>query len=155
MTSVEFLNFLKRSLFYAGIDLVGMSVIILKKEYTGNNKKIKLSENYVDGSIQGTVWKESKSNNSLKVFIKESSSPKFNIESDIAKSLYKYYYKDDDEFPTLIHVQTVLSDRMENLNKSPYLDALSIIRTIEENNSDLSDKILSTTFGISSKRYLS
>jgi hypothetical protein len=44
---------------------------------------------------------------------------------------------------------------MEELNKSPYLDALSIIRTIEENNSNLSDKILGSTFGISSKRYMS
>ena len=155
MSSIDFLKFLKRTLDSVGIDLVGMSLIILKKEYSSNNKKIKLTENYVNGKIQGTVWKESKSNHSLKVLIKESTSDKFNIESDIAKSLYKYYYKDDDEFPSLIHVQTVLSDKMELLNKSPYLDALSIIRTIEENNSNLSDKILGSTFGINSKRYMS
>jgi len=113
LSSREFLRFLKRTLDYVGIDLVGMSLIILKKEYSGNNKKIKLTENYVDGQIKGTRWKESKSNHSLVVTIKESSSDKFNIESDIAKSLYKYYYKDQDDYPSLIHVQTVLSDKME------------------------------------------
>ena len=45
MSNRGFLNFLKRSLDYVGMDMVGMSLIILKKEYTGNNKKIKLSEN--------------------------------------------------------------------------------------------------------------
>jgi hypothetical protein len=45
MSNRGFLNFLKRSLDYAGMDMVGISLIILKKKYTGNNKKIKLSEN--------------------------------------------------------------------------------------------------------------
>jgi hypothetical protein len=43
---------------------------------------------------------------------------------------------------------------MEELNKSPYLDALSVIRTIEENNANLSDKVLGTTFGINSSRIM-
>lgn len=38
------------------------------------------------------------------VRIKERSSEKFTINSDICKSFYKYYYKEDDEFPSLIHV---------------------------------------------------
>jgi hypothetical protein len=51
MSSREFLRFLRRTLDYVGIDLVGMSLIILKKPYQGNNKKIKLTENYVNGKI--------------------------------------------------------------------------------------------------------
>ena len=84
------------------------------------------------------MWMESKSDSSIKVQIKERGSPKFNIESDIAKSLYKYYFRDDEEYPSIIHVETVLSDSFEKLNKSKYLDALSIIRTIQDSNSYLS-----------------
>jgi len=42
MGNMEFLKFLRRSLDYIGIDLIGMSVIISKKAYGGINKKIKL-----------------------------------------------------------------------------------------------------------------
>ena len=79
-----------------------MNLIILKKEYAGT--RIKLMENKIKGNIDGTIWMESKAETSLKVSIKERKSPKFNIESDIAKSFYKYYFKDDEEYPSLIHV---------------------------------------------------
>ena len=121
MSSSEFVTFLHRCLDYVSLDLVGMSLIILKKPYTGT--RIKLTENIEEGKIEGTIWSESKSITSLKVVIKERSSPKFNIESDIAKSLYKYYYKDDSEYPSLVHVQTVLSDRFEKLDKSKVYNA--------------------------------
>jgi hypothetical protein len=131
MSSREFLNFLERSLDYVSLDLVGMSLIILKKPYAGT--KIRLKENdleEVEGKIDGTMWMESKADSSIRVSIKARGSPKFNIETDLAKSFYKYYYRDDEEFPALVHVQTVLSDAFEKLDKSKYLDALSIIRTI-------------------------
>ena len=105
MTSREFLTFLERSLDYVSLDLVGMSLIILKKPYAGT--KIRLKENDIEdevGTIDGTMWMESKSDSSIKVSIKDRGSPKFNIETDLAKSFYKYYYRGNEEFPSLIHV---------------------------------------------------
>ena len=61
-------------------------------------------ENRIGNKIHGTIWMESKKASGLKVDIKERESHRFNIESDIAKSFYKYYFKDDEEFASLIHV---------------------------------------------------
>ena len=58
----------------------------------------------VDGKIKGTVWRESRRDDGIEVKIKEVTSEKFTIKSDIAKSLYKYYYRGTNEFPSIIHV---------------------------------------------------
>ena len=105
MSNKEFLNFLQRTLDYVSVDLVGMSLIVLKNKYAGT--QIKLMENRIGekhDKIDGTIWMESRKASGLKVYINERGSPSFNIESDIAKSLYKYYFKDDEVFPSLIHV---------------------------------------------------
>ena len=82
---------------------MGISLIILRKPYQG--AKIKLNP-YKDeeNKIKGTIWRESKKENGIEVKIKEQKSEKFTIRSDIAKSLYKYYYRDILETPSLIHV---------------------------------------------------
>ena len=83
---------------------MGISLIILRKPYQG--AKINLNP-YKDeeNKIKGTIWRESKNkDNGIEVKIKEQKSEKFTIRSDIAKSLYKYYYRDTKAFPSLIHV---------------------------------------------------
>jgi hypothetical protein len=107
MPNRDFFRFLDRSLDYASLDLVGMSLIILKKPYAGTRIKLRENRTNVIGDtygIDGTIWMEPKSESSLNVHIKERDSKGFKIGSDIAKSFYKYYYKDDEEFPSLIHV---------------------------------------------------
>ena len=119
------------------------------------SKKIRLNP-YKDknNKIQGTIWRESKDKvDQHEVRILEATSDRFTIKSDIAKSLYKYYYRGLDDYPSLIHVQTVLTGKMEKLSKSKYLDALSIIKTIRETNTNLSDLYLyGSVFGFATKR---
>ena len=156
MSSIEFTTFLRRSLKTVSIDLMGINLIVLKKKYTSN--KIRLNPfkdkgDKGDNQIKGTIWSEGKLKDSIEVRIKESSSDKFTIRSDIAKSLYKYYYRGTEEYPSIIHVQTCITGRMERLNKSQYLDALSIIKTIRETNQNLSDLYhYGSVFGFAAKR---
>ena len=84
------------------IDLDGMNLIVLKKRC--NSKNIILKPEFKDNEIIGTLWYESEAPNSLVVSIIKRTSHKFHIISDIAKTLYNHYYKDNDEYPSLIHV---------------------------------------------------
>ena len=59
--------------------------------------------------------------------------------SDIAKTLYKYYYKDNDIHPSLIHVQTILTDDMDKQHKSQYLNAISVINSMRATNLKLDE----------------
>ena len=56
--------------------------------------------------------------------------------------------------PSLIHFQTSLSKlTAEKLESSPYLNALSVIKTIRETNKNLSDKFQTgNVFGFKAKR---
>ena len=70
MTNKEFFRFLDRSLDYASLDLVGMSLILLKKEYAGTRIKLRENRTNVVGNtygIDGTIWMEPKSTSSLNV----------------------------------------------------------------------------------------
>ena len=69
--------------------------------------------------------------------------------------MYKKYHLGDEEHPRLIHIQSVLSDELVKLGKSPYLDALQVINSIENSNSTLYDMMNSGyVFGIKAKYYV-
>ena len=118
MSSSEFTTFLRRSLKTVSIDLMGINLIVLKKKYTSNKIRLNPYKDKGDNEIKGTIWSEGRKEDSIEVKIKESSSDKFTIRSDIAKSLYKYYYRGTKIHPSIIHVQTCITGRMERLNKS-------------------------------------
>ena len=109
MDSIDFLNFLYKSKDTVSIDLLAMNLIILKKPYQSRkillNPYKKFCEKDKVYKIQGTVWFESKHKETgLEVRIKERTSEMFTIKSDICKNLYKYYYRGNAEYPSLIHV---------------------------------------------------
>jgi hypothetical protein len=100
--SIAYLRFLNKCRDTVSIDLMGISLIILRKPYQGAH--IKLNPYKEDGKIKGTIWRESRKEDGIWVKIKEAKSDKFTIGSDVAKSLYKYYYRGTLETPSLIHV---------------------------------------------------
>ena len=79
----------------------------------------------------------------------------FQINSDIAKSMYKKYHVGNEEHPRLIHIQSVLSDQFEKIGKDPYLDALLLINSIKASSSTLYD-MLNTghVFGVKASQYV-
>jgi len=79
----------------------------------------------------------------------------FQMNSDIAKSMYKKYHVGNEEHPRLIHIQSVLSDKFEKIGKSPYLDALLVVNSIKNSNSTLYE-FLNTghVFGIKASYYV-
>jgi hypothetical protein len=64
---------------------------------------------------------------------------KFTINSDIAGSLYKYYFfeGDDSDEPCTLHTQCVLRKTIRDIDESPYVKALSVIESISDTNSIL------------------
>jgi hypothetical protein len=65
------------------------------------------------------------------------------------KSFYKTYYLDQEQKPKLLHVQAILGDVLEDIGKSPYLDALSVINSIKNSNLKLYDMLKNgKVFGI-------
>ena len=90
------------------VNLEGMSLIVLKKKCSSRNIMLKPKICKQTKDIVGTLWYESSGGHSLEVEILKRGSNKFHVNSDIARTMYKYYYKDEDTFPSLIHVQTIL-----------------------------------------------
>ena len=60
----------------------------------------------------------------------------------------------NDEKPKILHIQAILGDVLENIGKSPYLDALSTINSIKNNNLKLFKIMNEKVFGIPSTYYI-
>ena len=100
------------------VDLDGMNVIVLKKPTTKvkhcKNRRILLKTRHDDqNNIIGTSWFENESNESMVVYIHPKDSCKFHLNADIAKTMYKYYYRGDESEPSIIHVQSVLTPKLD------------------------------------------
>lgn len=65
----------------------------------------------------------------------------FQIGSDVVKTMYKYYYQDWEKIPELLHIQTVLSDSLEKIEKAPDVESTAVINTIKYTNSRLTEKM--------------
>ena len=55
--------------------------------------------------------------------------------------MYKYYFNGLAKEPELLHIQCLLSDLLENTDKSPDVASISVINTIKYTNSKLVEKI--------------
>ena len=115
MSSYEFLRYLKKALNIINLKLVGINLIVMEEPYQKGRVKLLpfISKNKVGDDhkleINGTIWVQ-KLNNKVKkdkhviVRIKRPVEVhKFNINSDIAGSLYKYYYSMGDKTPCTLH----------------------------------------------------
>ena len=109
MSNLDYLLFLKKSLNIVSVNLVGINVIVMKEKY--RPQKVMLQP-YIDqdGDMNGTIWIEPKDDNhKIIVRIKKPvDEGKFTIKSDLAGSLYMYYYAGIDDSPCTLHAQSVL-----------------------------------------------
>ena len=154
MSAASYLNFLRKSPNIISFEIVGLNQIVFKEPYDqpllnlcptfkkvvgGHEDEVEDKIEFAQLLYKGFSIKFYNSGNSV-----------FQIQSDIAQTMYKYYLEDDATEPSVLHVQCLLSDLLEGTGKSPDVDAISVINSIKLTNSRLEDQMNSTAFGMPS-----
>ena len=99
MSNLDYLIMLKKSLNIMSVNLVGINMIVMKNKYIPDKV---LLQPFIDDEhkISGTIFIEPSKHHNIIIRIKNPQLfEEFTIKSDLAGSVYNYYFHEKDENP--------------------------------------------------------